>query len=193
MMPAIAMEDFFMKRLMTALGVTAALTFTVPANFAPAAFADEAATPQEIIAKVKEAAAYLATEGEAGLALFDAADTRFVWKDTYVFVWDCLADVVVAHPVPAVRGIAISTVTDVTGKTFGPALCNASARPDGGWAEYMWQKPVKQDGADNLAYEGDAARKVSYMLSVDGQPYQVGAGEYNDTATVEELDALLVK
>ena len=49
------------------------------------------------------------------------------------------------------------------------------------------------DGADQLAYEGDAARKVSYMLSVDGQPYQVGAGEYNDTATVEELDALLLK
>ena len=110
-----------------------------------------------------------------------------------MFVWDCVADVVVAHPVPAVRGVTISTVTDDTGKTFGPALCEASTRPDGGWAEYMWQKPVKQDGADHLAYEGDAARKVSYMISVAGRPYQVGAGEYNDTATVEELDALLMK
>jgi len=180
-----------MNRLMITLGVSAALAFAVPGTFAPAAFADEAATPQEIIAKVKEAAAYLASEGEAGLALFDEADTRFVWKDTYVFVWNCTADVVVAHPVPAARGVVISTVTDVNGKTFGPPLCEASARPDGGWVDYMWQRPVKMEGAGELSYEGDAARKISYVLSVAGQPYQVGAGEYNDTATVAELDALL--
>lgn len=175
-----------MKCLTIALGLAATLAFT-----APAALADEAATPQEIIAKVKEAAAYLTTEGEAGLALFDEADTQFVWKDTYVFVWDCTADAVVAHPVPSVRGVVISTVTDVNGKVFGPNLCKASERPDGGWVDYMWQKPVKAEGSNQLTYEGDAARKVSYVLAVPGQPYQVGAGEYNDKDTVEELDALL--
>jgi cytochrome c len=179
-----------MKCLTIALGLAATLAFTAPAALAPA-FADEAATPQEIIAKVKEAAAYLATEGEAGLTLFDEADTRFVWKDTYVFVWDCTADAVVAHPVAAVRGIKISTVTDVTGKVFGPDLCEASAQPDGGWVDYMWQKPVKAEGSDQLTYEGDPSRKVSYVLAVPGQPYQVGAGEYNDSDTVEELDALV--
>jgi cytochrome c len=177
-----------MKCLTIALGVAATLAFA-----APTALADEAATPQEIIAKVKEAAAYLSTEGEAGLSLFDEADTRFVWKDTYVFVWDCTDDVVVAHPVAAVRGVVISTVTDVNGKVFGPDLCEASERPDGGWVDYMWQKPVKAEGTDQLTYEGDAARKVSYVLSVAGQPYQVGAGEYNATDTVKELNALLAQ
>jgi hypothetical protein len=42
-----------------------------------------------------------------------------------------------------------------------------------------------------LAYAKKISRKVTYMLSVKGQPYEVGAGVYDDTATVEELDALL--
>jgi len=29
------------------------------------------------------------------------------------------------------------------------------------------------------------------MLSVKGQPYEVGAGVYNDTLTVKDLNALL--
>ena len=36
-------------------------------------------------------------------------------------------------------------------------------------------------------------RKVSYMLQVKGQPFQVGAGIYNETVTISELDALLKK
>jgi len=31
------------------------------------------------------------------------------------------------------------------------------------------------------------------MLSVKGQPYQVGAGDYNDSLTVQQLDALLIE
>ncbi len=48
------------------------------------------------------------------------------------------------------------------------------------------------DGKD-VTYEKDVSRKVSYMLGVEGQPYQVGTGIYNDTLTVAELDALLKK
>lgn len=51
--------------------------------------AGDAATPQEVIAKVKEAAAYLQKNGKAGLKAFDSADSTFVFKDTYVFVYDC--------------------------------------------------------------------------------------------------------
>ena len=50
---------------------------------------------------------------------------------------------------------------------------------------------VKAEDAKQLVYAKTISRKVSYMLSVEGQPYEVGAGVYNDTATVEDLNALL--
>jgi hypothetical protein len=63
---------------------------------AMASAADDRATPEEVVAKVRAAAGYIATEGEAGLSLFNDARSDYVWKDSYVFVWDCAADKVVA-------------------------------------------------------------------------------------------------
>ena len=85
------------RHLTIVLTLTAALAW-----LAPQAVAGEAATPQEVIAEVKEAAVYLAKNGKSGLKTFDSADSPFVWKDTYVFVYDCAAGLAdVAHPVPA--------------------------------------------------------------------------------------------
>ncbi len=173
--------------------LTIALTLTtVLAWLAPQAAADEAATPQDVIAKVKEAAAYLAKTGKSGLKTFDRTESPYVWKDTYVFVFDCAAGLAdVAHPVPASKEQKVATNKDATGRVVGPELCKAAARPGGAWVEYMWWKPIKVEGEKQLTYAKTMSRKVSYMLSVKGQPYEVGAGVYNDTLTVEDLNALL--
>lgn len=156
------------------------------------AFASDAATPQEVIVKVKEAAAYLAENGKDGLKTLDSPDSPFVWKDTYVFVYDCQAGFAdVAHPVPASKPTKIDQDKDATGRVIGPDMCAAAAKPGGSWFEYMWWKPVKADDGKDLAYEKATSRKVTYMSNVEGQPYQVGAGVYNDTLTVDELNALL--
>ena len=114
------------------------------------AFANEAATPQEVIAKVKEAAAYLEKNGKSGLKAFDSADSPFVWKDTYVFVFNCAADRGdVAHPASTAKEHQsqdgkIATGKDATGRVgVGPEACKAAVRPGGGWIEYMWWQPVK--------------------------------------------------
>ena len=175
------------RHLTIALTLTAVLAWTVPQTAA-----EEAATPQDVIAKVKEAAAYLAKNGKSGLKTFDSMDSPFVWKDTYVFVYDCAGGIAyVAHPVPATKPQKLDEDKDATGKLVGREFCKAAARPGGGWVEYMWHKPVKAEGAKQLAYAKKISRKVTYMLNVKGQPYQVGAGVYNDTATVKELNALL--
>ncbi len=163
------------------------------AAFVPAAsLADDGVTPAEVIAKVREGAAYLAKEGEAGLPTFEAQGSPFVWKDTYIFVYDCAADVIVAHPVAASRGLKISSLKDANGKPYGAELCDAAKKPGGSWGEYVWPKPVKEaDGS--IAYTKEAFRKVSYMHSVEGQPYQLGAGIYNDPMSLAELDALVPK
>jgi signal transduction histidine kinase len=177
-----------MWRLTTVLAAAAVLIG------APASDAGDAATPEEVIAKVREAANYLAKEGKSGVAKFDKADTPFVWKDTYVFVFDCAGGIAdIAHPVASSRNRKIANDKDAAGNVVGPELCKAAERPGGGWVEYMWWKPVKPEDGKGVTYEKKASRKVSYMLSVKGQPYQVGAGVYNDQLTVAELDALLTK
>lgn len=159
---------------------------------APQGRSEDSASPQEVIAKVQEAAAFLAKNGKAGLEVFKKADSPFVFKDTYVFVYDCTAGLAdVAHPAAATKVSKIATNADAVGRITGPEMCKLAERPNGGWIEYMWWKPVRDGGAKQLGYSKDPSRKVTYMLGVEGQPYQVGAGIYNDTATVAELDALL--
>jgi len=159
----------------------------------PAAADDGHATPEEVVGKVRAAADYLAKEGEAGLATFDSARSLFVWKDSYIFVYDCPGDVIAAHPVAESRGISISGVRGGDGGAFGIALCAAAEKPGGSWVEYWWQRPVGEVDTDDLAYSGDHVRKISYMLAVDGTPYSVGAGIFDETTSLKDLQALLAE
>lgn len=176
-----------MKKATIGWALASAMAWT-----APALAAEETATPQEIVAKVQEAAALLAEKGEAGLATFDAAESPFVWKDSYIFVYDCDADLIVAHPVTS-KGVAISSLEDINGVPFGLELCTAAEVSGGSWTEYAWPRPVKQEGEDKLAYAEEPSRKVSYIVSVEGQPYEVGAGHFDETSAVDDLNAMLAE
>jgi cytochrome c len=183
----LGVEDLMIRPLKIALILVTALVW-LPLN----ALAEGEATPEEVIAKVKEAAAYLAKEGESGLQTFRSMDSPFVWKDSYVFVYNCEAGLGdVAHPVPATKPSKISENKDATGKVIGPEFCKAAERPGGGWLEYPWWKPVRTEGAKEFGYPKDISRKVTYMLKVKGQPYEVGAGVYSDTLSVDDLNAQL--
>ncbi len=152
---------------------------------------DGHATPDEVVAKVREAAAYLAETGNAGLPMFAEAVSPFVWKDTYVFVLDCADDITAAHPVNSNIGRPVSTLKDVDGKPFGRLMCEAAAYPNGGWVEYMWPRAIEDTSDDALEATGQPSRKITFVLSVPGQPYQVGAGDYDETLTVEDLEKLI--
>ena len=143
------------------------------------AWAADAATADEVVAKVKEAAAAVkASSADVVLSEFDKKDGKWAWKDTYVFVLDCTAGTVKAHPNEKVKGMKLTDLKDkATGKEFGTALCDAAKSAKGGWVEYMWTKP----GA-----EGNH-RKVAYIRSAGN--YQVAAGVYDDKMTTKELEA----
>ena len=154
--------------------------------------AGETATPQEVITKVREAAAYLEKKGMDGLKTFDTIESPYVWKDTYVFVYNCeagLADV--GTPFATAEEQKVATNEDATGKIIGPELCKAAEKPGGSWVAYTWWKPTRIEGAPQLTHGEQTLRKVSYMLQVKDQPFQVGAGIYDETKTVAELDAML--
>ncbi len=144
--------------------------------------AAESAPPEEIVAKLREAAAFLSEKGADGIPEFNDPKGRWVWKDTYVFVHDCSQGLTVAHPIIAAhigkRNIAIR---DVKGNMFFVQGCEAAKKPKGGWIEYWWPKPG----------EKDPSRKISLMLAVPDTPYEVGAGVYNDAMSIPELEKLL--
>jgi hypothetical protein len=145
----------------------------------------EFATPEEAIAKVREAVRFLHDKGASGFAEFNNSAGRWVWKDSYVFVYDCRLDKMIAHPMrPDLVGRSVMQIKDNNGKVIFKDLCKAGEQPRGGWVEYLWPKP----GAGNLS------RKLSYALAADiafATGIQVSAGVYDEKLTLPELGKLL--
>jgi len=141
----------------------------------------EKATPQEVVQKVQQAANALSESGESGLAQFNQKVGPWVWKDTYIFVFDCEKGTIAAHPMrPDLIGKDATSLTGTRGSKFFPTLCQAMNSPSGVWIEYWWPKPGQKEGS----------RKISYALRSGNTPYVVGAGIYDDKATVKDLQKL---
>jgi len=146
------------------------------------AWAEETATPREVIDKVRDAAAFLSQAGESGVAEFQDPDGRWVWKDTYVWVLQCEKGTNAAHPIkPKLVGMQLMGLKDPTGKLFFAEFCDVAKQANGGWVEYMWPK----------VGEKKPSRKITYVLQVPNTPYQVAAGIYDETAEIGELNALI--
>jgi len=148
------------------------------------AVGQDKATPQEVVAKVREAASTLSKTGD--VAQFNKKQAPWVWKDTYIFVVDCDKKIEVAHPMkPELVGTDIISIMDTKGKNVFPeGFCDAAKKnPSGFWSEYWWPKPGEKEGS----------RKLSYCLSAKGTPYVVGAGIYDDKATIAEVSKLSSK
>ena len=161
--------------------VTLILT-TLAASAAPAQAADDRATAQEVIAKVRQAASELSKT--RNVVQFNARSGPWVWKDSYIFVVDCDKMVNAAHPVRGdIRGVPMSVIKDARGNAIyaDPAtFCEAARKPAGVWTEYWW---IKAD-------ESQGSRKISYHLGAEGTPYVVAAGIYDDKLTIAQLSKL---
>lgn len=146
------------------------------------ALGQDAATPQEVVAKVREAASTLSKTGD--VAQFNQKQSPWVWKDTYISVIDCDKKVLAAHPLKAdLIGQSIMSVKDTRGKSLYPdpaAFCKAARKPSGVWTEYWWPKPGEKEGS----------RKLSYHLGAKGTPYVVAAGVYDNKVTIVEVSKL---
>ena len=153
--------------------VVLALFIAIP----QAVLAGEKATPQDIYAMVINAYEVLKNLGDEGLVAFNDPKGEFVFKDSYVYVMKCPGHVV-AHPFALSKLAGRDLRKDFP---FQIELCNGAQKPEGAWVEYMWPKRG----------EKDPSRKIAFVISVEGTPYQVAAGIYNDEVTVAELNASL--
>ncbi len=140
----------------------------------PALADDEPAGVFEVVAKVEKAIALLREDEKQALEALGDPDGDFVWKDTYVFVVDCEADRIVSDPAfPELVGGNIRQLVDFAGHPFGAELCHMASAPAGSWIESYWVPP----GQD------EPVRKLSYVRSVHGTSFQVGAGVYDYAMT----------
>ncbi|PID43784.1 MAG: hypothetical protein CR981_01780 [Proteobacteria bacterium] len=142
--------------------------------------ATEPATPEEIYENVLKGVQVLQALGAEGLPAFNDPKGEFVWKDTYVQVYECDANKIVGQINPALRQWTpekFKSIVDKKGNRITKMICDASKKPDGDWVEYWWPK----------AGETEASRKITFVLQVPGQPYQVSAGIYDDSVSLEQL------
>jgi signal transduction histidine kinase len=167
--------------------VLASLALTLGATPAMSWAADPAtASAEEVVAKVCEAVQYLNEKGLAGFSDFNNnKDARWVWKDSYVFVYSCRDDVMIAHPLrPDLVGKPILQMRDDKDHPLFQDLCKAGANQDGGWVEYWWPKPGEAKSSRKISYAHSAA--VSFKSDI-----QVGAGIYDDQLTPADLSRIV--
>lgn len=140
--------------------------------------ADRAATPQDAYDMVLKASYVLENMGKEGLEAFSHKEGEF-WKgDLYITVWNCDEKRMVFHINPKLIEMG-DKAWDLQGKTgvyLSRELCAAAKNPNGGWVEYWWPKPG----------ETEPSRKITFIIQVPGQPYQVTAGIYDET-TIDQL------
>ncbi|WP_207679466.1 cache domain-containing protein [Desulfonema magnum] len=160
------------------------LVFIFSVFFSNDAMAQDKATPGDVVKKVREAVKFLSQSGEVGLEAFNEKNGPWVFKNTYIFVFDCNEGVIVAHAIkPKFVGRNLMGLKDVRGNYIFVQLCEVAKLPEGGWVEYWWPEVGKKE----------PSRKVSLMLQVPNTPYQVGAGIYDEDKSVEDLKKLLKK
>jgi cytochrome c len=155
------------------------MAFLLLANVSSAA---EQATPEEVVERVNKAIDMVKKDGEKSFATLQKKDSFTMWKDTYIFVFDCSKGEIMTHPEkPSLIGKNLMSLKDPKGNLFFVQMCNSAKDPKGGWTEYWWPK----------AGEEKASRKLSLLKPVPNSKYQVGAGVYSETAKVEDLKKLL--
>jgi signal transduction histidine kinase len=156
-----------MKRAIVVLGI--GLLVMV---FALAAYAQEKATKEEVVAKVKEAVKLAQDKGiEEALKIVGDPKSQFTWKDSYVFAIDIDKQANVAHPKkPALVGKNLMGLKDVDGKMFFAEFINTAQEKGEGWVTYKWPKPGQTDPSP----------KDTYILLVPGTKIFMAAGVYTN-------------
>ncbi len=166
-----------MKRIKVA--VLAVTFISVTAVYS---WAQEKSTPAEVVEMTHKAVAFLTEAGDAGLEEFNDPNGRWVWKNTYTFVMNCESGDIVAHPVsPHLKKKKLFGLADVKGNLIFVELCEAAKNPKGGWAEYWWNQPG----------EKKPSRKITFIQQVPNTSYQIGAGLYDENASVETLKKMI--
>ena len=121
------------------------LGFTILFAVASPVFAQQAPPPSEkakgIEALVTRAAALIDKNGKAAFAEFSKKDGEWFHGDTYLFVYDMNANVLLNPAFPKREGTNVSGQKDANGKLFHNEIIKTAETKGSGWVDYMFPKP----------------------------------------------------
>lgn len=125
-----------------------------------------------VVDEVNAAAALLEEKGRAGFETLRDPQSRYVFRDTYVFVNSPDGVELVNPGFPELEGRNLIGLEDAEGKPMVKDYIRLALKQDSGWTSYLWPQPDR-----SLL----PIRKFTYVKKVvlpDGETVIVGAGLY---------------
>lgn len=106
-------------------------------------FAGDKGTPEEAVALVKKAEAYLKANGkEKAFTAFSDQKGEFIDRDLYIYAAN-MSGVALAHGANArIVGKSMLELKDADGKFFVKNLIEIANTKGSGWVDYKWPNPV---------------------------------------------------
>lgn len=161
---------------MSANTLFTALIFTTLVATASPAFSQQAPPPSERAKQVEglvtNAAALIDSKGKAAFVEFRKKDSKWFRGDTYLYIYDLNANVLLNPAFPQREGTNVTGQKDAKGKLFHDEIIKTAQTKGSGWVDYMFPKPGKTEPSQKWAY----VKKVT----IDGVPGLVASGFYPD-------------
>ena len=159
---------------MNANGLLAGLALTIFVAAASPVFSQQGPPPSEratqVEALVTKAAALIENKGKAAFEDFRKKDSEWFHGDTYLFVYDMTANVLLNPAFPKREGTNVSGQKDAKGKLFHNEIIKTAETKGSGWVDYMFPKPGQTEPSQKWAY----VKKVT----VDGVAGLIASGFY---------------
>lgn len=125
---------------------------------------------RQVEALVNKAASVIDGNGKASFAEFRKKDGEWFHGDTYLFVYDLKANVLLNPAFPQREGTNVAGQKDLRGKLFHAEIIHVAETKGSGWVDYMFPKPGHTEPSQKWAY----VKKVT----IDGTPGLVASGFY---------------
>ena len=121
---------------------------------------------------VDRAVARIEAQGDEAFAALRNKLGPFVYRDTYVFVFNSDGTELINPQFSELVGTDVFEVKDETGKSPAKEMVEALANANSAWVDYQWPKPGQTEPSKKSAF----VRKID----MDGRTLYVGAGLYLD-------------
>lgn len=163
-----AMSD---KGLFTGILLLAGLFCTASPTFSQSS-RPTSETAKQVEALVDKAAALIDSKGKAAFSDFRIKGSEWFHGDTYIFVYDLNANVLLNPAFPAREGTNVHGQKDTNGKLFHDAMIQTVETTGSGWVDYMFLKPGQTRPSHKWTYVK--------AVRINGAPGLVGSGFYSE-------------
>jgi cytochrome c len=106
----------------------------------------------QVEALVTKAAALIDSTGKSAFADLRKKDSEWFHGDTYLFVYDMNANVLLNPAFPKREGTNVSGQKDAKGKLFHNEIIKTAETKGSGWVDYMFPKPGQTEPSQKWTF-----------------------------------------